>query len=316
MSGKGFFFEGYNVATLLVLLAVVLVVILVAEISRRNKWVSIVLYILLPVILGFAIWGRTAIRDSGDWFPLVKTISALVGVIGFMAMRYWKRLENKKWVMLFPALILGINIVEAILREFQIFAKYGSKSVFEAGQQLTMQGGVWNILNSIAGVLLILTMTGWFGIKISKSKSKDMIWPDQLWFWIIAYDFWNLSYCYNAIPERSMYAGLSILLACTIMEFVYKKGAWLQHRAITLAIFAMFSVTFSAYGKSEAFAIKSTLNPKAMILLSVISLVINALVFIFMLYKSIKNRKIPYTNDIYSDLKSYKKVLKDNGLLN
>lgn len=41
--------------------------------------------------------------------------------------------------------------------------------------------GPWNIMNGIAGILNIVTICGWFGIFISKDKSRDMIWPDMLW---------------------------------------------------------------------------------------------------------------------------------------
>ena len=76
--------------------------------------------------------------------------------------------------------------------------------------------GPWNIMNGIAGILNIVTICGWFGIFISKDSSKDMIWPDMIWAWIIAYDLWNFAYTYNCISDHSAYAGLALLLACTI----------------------------------------------------------------------------------------------------
>lgn len=312
---SGLFFEGYNFTTVLTLVAVISSIILITELSRRFKFLAIALYIVLPVVLGITVWKTTAVRGKGDWFPIIKTVSALAGVIGFMAIRYCKKIHNKKWPLAFPALILGINILEAIYREYQIFTNFnGANQTFDAAQGLTMHGGVWNIINGVAGILLILTMTGMLGIKVSKDKTKDMIWTDQLWFWIMAYNFWNLSYCYNAISERAAYAGLSLLVASSVMEFVFKKGAWLQHRATTLAIFAMFSVTFSNYAQNPAFQIKSTLKPEPMVALSIISLVINGAVFAFMLYKSVKAKKCPYTNDIYTDMKTYQKVLRKNKL--
>ena len=41
-----------------------------------------------------------------------------------------------------------------------------------------MLGGPWNIINGIAGILNILTISGWVGIFVSKDRSRDMIWPD------------------------------------------------------------------------------------------------------------------------------------------
>ncbi len=48
-------------------------------------------------------------------------------------------------------------------------------------------------MNGIAGILNIVTICKWFNIFISKDRSKDMIWPDMIWAWIIAYDLWKLS---------------------------------------------------------------------------------------------------------------------------
>lgn len=84
--------------------------------------------------------------------------------------------------------------------------------------------GSWNMMNGIAGILNVITITGWVGICISKDKSKDLLWPDMLWFWIIAYDLWNFAYTYNAIPDHSFYAGIPMLLAPTFAAFFIKKG--------------------------------------------------------------------------------------------
>ena len=79
-----------------------------------------------------------------------------------------------------------------------------------------MLGGPWNIINGIAGILNILTISGWVGIFVSKDRSRDMIWPDQLWFWIIAYDLWNFAYVYNCVSDHSFYAGAALLISCTL----------------------------------------------------------------------------------------------------
>ena len=66
-----------------------------------------------------------------------------------------------------------------------------------------------------------------------------MLWPDMLWFWIIAYDLWNFAYTYNCLPTHAWYCGFALLLAPTICAFTLGKGAWLQHRAQTLALWCM-----------------------------------------------------------------------------
>lgn len=210
-------------------------------------------------------------------------------------------------ILLFPAFILGINILEAVIRDFECFGINGVEN------GLTLIGGPWNIINGIAGLLSIITMTGLLGVKIAKTKSRDMIWPDQLWFWIIAYDLWNMSYLYNCIPDRSFYAGVVLLASCTIPAFIIKKGAWLQHRAHTLALFAMFSLTVS-YGKSDLFSITSTHNEAALLLLSITALSANLAVLAYELYKTIKTRRNPITEDLYTDLNSYETVIRINQL--
>lgn len=309
-----FFFANYTWQNVLIGLAVLVGLILVNDITRRSKWLSIAVYIVLPLVLTFTLWPKTAVRGNGDWFPVVKTYSALVGVVGFMAIRYIKGASTKKWLLFFPFLILSINIAEAVYRDFEVFFAYRGEAVMNSVDGLFMQGGIWNVLNAIAGIVLILTLSGVFGIKVANTKSKDMIWPDQLWFWIIAYDLWNISYCYNCISTRSMYAGLLLLLSCTLSEFFLKKGAWLQHRAQTLALWAMFSITFSNYAKSPLFSITSSYKPAALIVISILSIGSNIAVLVYEIMHIVKTKRNPVTEDLYSDLKSYKVVLKDNNL--
>jgi len=106
-------------------------------------------------------------------------------------------------------------------------------------------------MKGIAGILNILAITGWWGITIRKKTpkdgSRDMLWPDMLWFWIIAYDIWNFAYIYNCIADHSFYCGAALLLSCTIPAFLIKKGAWLQHRVSTLALWIMFVIAVPTF---------------------------------------------------------------------
>jgi hypothetical protein len=309
MEIKMFFFTNYTTASILVAIAALFGLILVNELTRRSKWVSIAVYILLPILLTIFVW-RTGdgSSSSSTWFAWVKTYSALAGVIGFMAIRYIPRLQTNKIALAFPAFILGFNILEAVYREVEVFL---SGNIVEGG--LTIIGGPWNLLNAVAGIITIVTMTGWLGIKVAKTKSQDMIWPDQLWFWIIAYDLWNVAYCYNCLSTRSFYAGFILLLACTLPTFFIKRGAWLQHRAQTLAMWGMFSLTF-AYGSSPLFGIATTNNPAAMYTISIIALLFNLGVLGYVIYKARKTKRNFIKEDIFTDLKVYKQALQENNL--
>lgn len=304
------FFQNYTLINILAFIGIFVGLILINELTRRSKILSVVTFILIPLVFTIFIWGKTDNENtSGNWFAWVKTYSALAGVVGFMAIRYFEKLQKNKWVLLFPGLILSINILEAVFRDFEVFSK---ANVVENG--LTLIGGPWNIINGIAGILSIVTITGWFGIRVAKTKSKDMIWADQLWFWVIAYGVWNLSYVYNCIPERAFYAGIALIFSSTLLSFFSTKGAWLQHRAQTLALWAMFTLTFPAYDSLAAFNIVSTNSPVAKYILSISALLINLAVLGFELYTISNKKKNPITNEIYQDLPSYKKILETNNL--
>lgn len=307
----GFFFEGYTVATVLGFLALTAALVVLNELTRRSKIFSILMYCVLPVVLVVLIaMDVVGSPSSKTWFGVIKTYSALAGVIGFMLIRYTK-LGNKKFAWYFPVAILGINILEAIYRDYEVFASFKTMTVDAAG--IVQLGGPWNLMNALAGVFLLLTMTGWVGIKVANTKSRDMVWADQLWFWIIAYDLWNMAYCYNCISTRAMYAGFALLVSCTVAEFFIKRGIWLQHRAQTLALFGMFSLAVD-YQAMPVFSITATYNPTAWTVLSALALIVNAAVFVYEVCVIVKTKRNPLKKEMFTHLPAYRKNLEANGL--
>ena len=208
-----------------------------------------------------------------------------------------------------PPLILAINIAEAVIRDFQVF----SFGLWQGGvvENLWTISGPWNIMNGIAGILNILTICGWFGIFISKDPSKDMIWPDMIWAWIIAYDLWNFAYTYNCISDHSAYCGLALLLACTIPTFFIKRGAWLQHRAQTLALWIMFVMTVPQFADVLA-PIPTTHNPTAFFVVSLIALASNVALAAYQLYRIRKLKLKPLKDQIYAGTKAYQRIVEEN----
>lgn len=307
----GFFFEGYTVATVLGFLALTAALVVLNELTRRSKIFSILIYCVLPVVLVVLIaMDVVGSPSSKTWFGVIKTYSALAGVIGFMLIRYTK-LGNKKFAWYFPVAILGINILEAIYRDYEVFANFKTMTVDAAG--IVQLGGPWNLMNALAGVFLLLTMTGWMGIKVANTKSRDMVWADQLWFWIVAYDLWNMAYCYNCISTRAMYAGFALLVSCTVAEFFIKRGIWLQHRAQTLALFGMFSLAVD-YQAMPVFSITATYNPTAWTVLSALALIVNAAVFVYEVCVIVKTKRNPLKKEMFTHLPAYRKNLEANGL--
>lgn len=298
-------FEPQPVSNWLMLLFVFIALIILNEIGRRSKWGGITLFVILPIILTFFVWPKTVKGTSvDDWFHYAKVYSALAGCIGFWLICHIKGATKKKWVLFFPPLILAINILEAVARDFQVGALGYSGQMFEG---MMTYSGPWNYMNAIAGILNIITITGWLGICVSKDKAKDMLWPDMCWFWIVAYDLWNFAYTYNCLGDHAWYCGIALLLAPTAALF-FKKGAWLQHRAQTLAFWCMFAMTVPSFIDESQFAVKASLNTNALFVVSLISLIGNIAVFVYMINKSIKTRRNPYTDELYTDLDCYKEV--------
>jgi hypothetical protein len=294
------------------------------EVTRRWKYAGLGAFIVLPMILTL-LW-FTLLKESTytDWFHLAKVYSSTAGCIGFWLIRHWEkkdkktkevtwRLRDNKFALLFPPFILAVNILEAVARDIEIGLNYfNTHSGPLMGEVVGVYGGVWNFTNAAAGILNIIAITGFFGIVIrkqtKKDSSKDMLWPDMLWFWIIAYDLWNFTYTYNAIPTHSFYAGIAMLLAPTLCAFTIGKGAWLQHRAQTLAIWCMFAQTFPTFQDEGVFVVKSTYNPVIYNIFGGLALLINGLVVSYMIYKVVKTKRNPYKGELYTDLNTYKNI--------
>lgn len=305
-------------------LVVLLSLFIFNEVSRRFKWAGLFSFVALPVMLT-VLW-ITIMKEETytDWFHLAKVYSATIGSLGFWLIRHWERkdsvtgkikwrLSAQKWALIFPPLILAVNILEAVVRDFEVgFTYWLTHSGPIEGEVMGVLGGPWNMMNAVAGILNIIAITGWFGIVIkkqtAKDKSKDMLWPDMLWFWIIAYDLWNFAYTYNCIPTHSWYAGLALLIAPTLCAFTVGKGAWLQHRAQTLAIWCMFAQTFPKFQDQGLFMVTSTYNQFYLWLISGTSLVVNLLVIGYMVTKIIKTKRNPYTKELYTDLAAYQAI--------
>jgi len=299
-----FLFESISWQAGLMGLGVLAALMILNEVTRRNKWAAVAIFLILPIGLTFLVWPKTAGGGTSvsTWFHWAKAYSVLVAAVGFTAIRHIKGLADKKWVLIFPPLILAGNIMEAVIRDFECFNFNGMVD------GMTIIGGPWNIMTGIAGILNILLISGWFGIFIAKNRQKDMLWPDMLWFWIIAYDLWNFSYIYNCIPLHAFYAGVALLLSCTIPVFFIQKGAWLQNRAHTLALWMLFAMTFPNFQDNSMFTVESSHNTTALFVVSFLALAANGILIVYQGYKIIKNKKNPLKDEIHTDLQAYKDV--------
>lgn len=302
-----FFFESISIEALAFWIALFVGLIVFNEISRRTKAGGLVLFVALPIVLTVFVWPNTAIEGSGagNWFQWAKVYSALAGCIGFMILRYVPKLQTNKFMLCFPPLILSINILEAVIRDIQCA---GFSGVVDG---VTIIGGPWNYINAAAGILNILTICGWMGIFIGKTKSKDMVWPDMMWFWIIAYDIWNIAYVYNSAGDRAFYS-IALLLAPTVVAFTIGKGAWLQHRAHTLALDMMLLLTIPSLFLDSVFTVPAVASTTPNMVLSCVALAANIAVVVYHVYKIVKTKRSPIKGRLYADSKFYQRVVKAN----
>lgn len=280
-----------------------------AWLAQRYKYAALALFILIPVTLTFFWWPySTAGTKSAGWFPIVKQYSALLGSLSLVALQYFPSLRTKHWYLCLPPAILAVNILEAVIRDFQCFFIHG----IDPTQGIFTWGGPWNILNGTAGILNLLAISGWMGIFVANNKSKAVIWGDLTLGWIIAYDLWNLSYVYNCLGDRAWYSGVALLASCTIPVFTrWGRGAWIQYRAYTLTIWSAIVLTFPSFMHEGAFVHDVSHNPWAMLILAMASFVVNVAVFVRHLRRIITLKINPFSRPVYEATPAYQGLLRE-----
>ena len=309
--------------------------ILVNEFARRSKFGGITCFLVIPAALtvyfvaiyvGAARGAEWALNNPtyvymNGWFHYFKLYAATAGCIGFMMLKYKWGVGKTEWFKVFPFLIVAANILIAVVSDFESGIK-GAMSAdgwWLSSEGVWLYGGWWNWLNGIAGIINIFCMTGWWGIYVSKDK-KDMLWPDMIWLYIIAYDIWNFQYTYLNLPTHAWYCGLALLLAPTVANALWNKGGWIQNRANTLALWCMFAQVFPLFQDRSIFttipvlyadgfmdaAIRPTLvNPTAQGVISILSIGINALALAIIIKRAKEQKKNPYKNEIFTDTKDF-----------
>ena len=309
--------------------------ILANEFARRTKWGGIACFLVLPAVLtvyfisiyvGAAMGAQWALNNPtyvymNGWFHYFKLYAATLGCIGFMMLKYKWSIGKTDWFKVYPFLIVAANILIAVVSDFESGVK-GALSPdgwWLSSENVWLYGGWWNWLNGIAGIINIFCMTGWWGIYTSKDK-KDMLWPDMIWLYILAYDVWNFQYTYLNLPTHAWYCGLALLLAPTVANALWNKGGWIQNRANTLALWCMFAQVFPLFQDRSIFttlpvlyadgfmdaAIRPTLvNPVPQGVISIASLAINVLALALIIKRSKEQKKNPYKQEIFTDTKDF-----------
>jgi hypothetical protein len=313
--------------------------ILANEFARRTKWGGIACFLVLPAVLtvyfisiyvGAAMGAEWALNNPtyvymNGWFHYFKLYAATLGCIGFMMLKYKWSIGKTDWFKVYPFLIVAANILIAVVSDFEsgIKGALSPDGWWLSSENVWLYGGWWNWLNGIAGIINIFCMTGWWGIYTSKDK-KDMLWPDMIWLYILAYDVWNFQYTYLNLPTHAWYCGLALLLAPTVANALWNKGGWIQNRANTLALWCMFAQVFPLFQDRSVFttipvlyadgfmdaAIRPTLvNPVPQGVISIASLAINVLALALIIKRSVEQKKNPYKQEIFTDTKDFQLAL-------
>ncbi len=245
--------------------------ILMNEIGRRTKAGGMVVFVAIPTILTvyfilahLGMFGGSenpTVAFMDGWFHYFKLYAADIGCVGFMMIKYKWGIGKEKWFKWFPWFIVAANIMianvsdmESALAAFSITGDL-SGAWWASNEGVFIYGGWWNVVNALAGMINIFCMTGCIHLYTSNDKNQsDMLWPDMTIWFIVAYDIWNFEYTYLNLPTHSWYCGVALLLAPTFANALWNKGAWIQNRANTLAIWCMWAQVVPAFQLSSRFA--------------------------------------------------------------
>ena len=245
--------------------------LLMNEIGRRTKAGGILVFVIIPTILtvyfiaahlgAFGGDNNPTVAYMDGWFHYFKLYAADIGCVGFMMIKYKWGIGKEKWFAWFPWFIVAANIMianvsdmESAIAAFNITGNL-SGAWWASNEGVFIYGGWWNVVNAIAGMINIFCMTGVVHLYTSNDKNKsDMLWPDMTVWFILAYDVWNFEYTYLNLPTHTWYCGVALLLAPTFANAFWNKGAWIQNRANTLAIWCMWAQVVPGFQLWSKFA--------------------------------------------------------------
>ena len=306
-----FFFEVGQWWDYLMLIVVTAALAFTAWMAQRSRVVVAIVFVIAPILLTIFWWPHsTEGTNSAGWFPIVKQYSALAGSLSLVALQFVPKLRHIRWYLAIPPLILAVNILEAVIRDFECYGIHG----VDPTQGMTTWGGPWNIMNGIAGILNLIAISGWIGIFVSKGKNRAIIWGDLTLWWIIGYDLWNFAYVYNCVADRAWYSGVALLASCTIPAFAkWGRGAWIQYRAYTLTLWSAVVLTFPHFMQDSMFAHRSAHNPTAMFIISFAALVVNLGLVLYHARTILRTRRNPFTTEVYADTAEYRRLIAEHA---
>jgi hypothetical protein len=225
--------RSHDTLSIVHLMLVLVVLMSLNEVFRRYKFTALAFFGLVPLLIPVAIYFGLIETNIGAWFRWVKLYSVVFACVWFIGIRF-TTLGKFAFAKFIVAAFLAVNIAEAVMQDYSL-------------------GYLPNVLNAIAGILSIVTLSQWRGISVDDSEHKDMVWPAMTLFWIIAYDVWNFVFVYLNFPGHAAFH-LMVLLSCTL-PVLPKRTVWLQARAFTLGTWMMYLFFFQPFVDSVTVAL-------------------------------------------------------------
>jgi uncharacterized membrane protein len=219
----------------LVSMPVYIILLMIAvELMRKYYKASAIFWLL--ALLTFPLWSN----QLEGWFRWAKTLSVLlptaiiVGlarIANFEKKEGWWKAFRKDWVLWSLYGILGLNILEAALKDL----------------------AMGNYFNAVSGFILIVTIplfkskkTKKRGWAFSKDKPGDLLaYTDPMWNFL--YTTWNIAFVFAENPGFAA-SSLCILLAAELYP-VFKKRPelYVTARVYTLAIHILIRATYDIF---------------------------------------------------------------------
>ena len=210
------------------------VLLLIIEIMRKHYRFAAIFWIL--ALFTFPLWSN----QLDGWFRWAKTFSVLlptailVGIsriANFENKEGWWKFFKKDWVLWALYIVLGLNILEASLKDLAL----------------------GNYFNAISGFILIVTIpifkskrTKKRGWAFSKDKPGDLlVFTDPMWNFL--YTTWNIAFVYAENPGYAA-SSLVILLAAELYPIIKRRPElYVTARIYTLATHILIRATYDIF---------------------------------------------------------------------
>ena len=214
--------------------AYIVILLLLTHFMRISYKFAAVFWLLS--LLTFPLW----FANIDGWFRWVKTLSVLLPtafIVGFGRIAQfeqrggWWKIFRQDWVLWSLYGILGLNILEASIKDYTM----------------------GNYFNSISGLILIVTIPLFKGKKlkrngweISKEKPGDLlVYTDPIWNFL--YTTWNIAFVFAENPGFAA-SSFCILLAAELYPVIMRRPElYVQARVYTLAIHILIRATYDIF---------------------------------------------------------------------